>query len=214
MIFAFLIFLIVVCALLRKRCNEKIQKEQDKEDYEQLRFWFGFVIIAGSIISAVFLLVNMFYVQNPRESSIVESPLGNFYVDSGEGLRVKLPWNKRVVYSKRGVMQFQGDSEIRFIDRDLNSGTANLTVEYSFSDEYLEEVHRLYGTPERFEEVFSASLSSLAEEMLGCYGTGVIGKEKAIIRTSILNAYVASWKGVVFEGVYLQWVEYKNPINL
>lgn len=213
MIFGFLIFFIIVCVLLRKKCNEKIQEDQDKEDYEQLRFWFGFAIIVASIISVGLLLASMFYVQNPRESSIVESPFRNFYVDSGEGLRIKLPWNKRVAYSKRGIIQFQGDSEIRFIDRDLNSGTANLTVEYSFSDEYLKEVHRLYGTPERFEEVFSASLSSLAEEMLGCYGTEVIGKEKAIIRTSILNAYIADWKGVVFEGVYLQWVEYKNPIN-
>ena len=36
MIFGFLIFFIIVCVLLRKKCNEKIQEDQDKEDYEQL----------------------------------------------------------------------------------------------------------------------------------------------------------------------------------
>jgi regulator of protease activity HflC (stomatin/prohibitin superfamily) len=119
------------------------RKRENAREEAQKALIFHWVKIGGSILLAIILLFNIFYIVNAGERGVLIT-LGNpSDIPTSEGLHVKIPFIQTVVIMDVKTQKYE--SELSAASLDLQEVTTKIAINYHLQPDSVSKVYREIG---------------------------------------------------------------------
>lgn len=173
----------------------------------------------GALVLGIGLMTPaMVFPQNPGEAKVIKNFGGSISgVSTDSGFHMKAPWQDTTTFdTKNNQLEYRGQSEITFNDKDNATGNLDITVRYSLEPTKVADIYTNYQTQENFmTRQLDPDVRSVSRTAPAKYSTAeVFGEKRNQIGADIQKTLAERWEkaGVRNVEVNIQGVRYSDNI--